>query len=135
MWGLQMKNRKFDLWYYTVSHRMMLLRSAGSGAQPNLDLIFTDVSYLEMPSELKGLTVAEPTPEEMEYLRERAAEKPETVTVLVSGEKRYFVISARMKIAENHLHPLELPFDIPCDMGGIFRRGGEPAKGGESPQA
>ena len=118
-----MENRKFDLWYYTVSHRMMLLRSAGNEKQPNLDMIFWNVSYLEMPTELHGLTVDKPSPEELGYLRERLREKVETVTVLVSGEKRYYAVSSGVKTVENRLLPMELPFDIPCDMGHIYRRG------------
>ena len=115
-----MHDRRFVFWYYTVSHRMALLRSAG---EPNIDIVFTDILYIEMPTELHGIEICVPTPEDEAYICGKIGHCRGIITVMCSGGKRFYAVSAHVSVKENCLSPLELPFDIPCDLGGKFTRG------------
>ena len=56
-----MDKRLFKLWYYTVSHRQMLLRSIGNNEVCNLDIYFGDVLYVEMPVAMNDMEILETT--------------------------------------------------------------------------
>lgn len=107
-----MYDRKFKLWYYTVSHRQMLLRSMGNGDVSNLDIYFGDVSYAEIPTEMDQIEILKPTQDDMNYITQRIGAANKVITVLMSGGRKYFVVASVVKILENDLSMFELPFDI-----------------------
>jgi hypothetical protein len=79
--NLLTSNRKFKLWDYDVSHRQLLLRSPKSEKfDTNLDIIFLDVSYCNIPTSLAGLALAEPTEEELFNIEKLLLEKPDPDT-------------------------------------------------------
>ena len=108
-----MHKRLFKLWYYTVSHKQMLLRSMGNNENCNLDIYFGDVSYVEMPTIMDGMEILETTQEDIDYIAQKVGNTNEIITVLKSEGQKYFVVSSVMKVMENHLSIFELPFDIP----------------------
>lgn len=114
-----MDKRLFKLWYYTVSHRQMLLRSMGNIEVCNLDIYFGDVLYVEMPVIMDEMEILKTTQEDIDYIAQKIDTTNKIVTVLKSGEHKYFVVSSVMKIMENNLSMFEMPFDIPdytmCD--------------------
>lgn len=119
-----MKNRRFQFWYYAVSHAQALLRSVGKGDEENIDIYFGGVSYLEIPEEIDGLEIKEPSAFDKEYIAGKTGNiRPQDkITVLVHGEQKYYIVSSAVKVLRNKLAFYELPFDIPGDMGGIFYR-------------
>ena len=59
-----MNNRRFTLWYYTVSHGQALLRSVGRNGTQNIDIYFGSVEYIDIPTDIDGLELCEPTPQD-----------------------------------------------------------------------
>lgn len=118
-----MNNRRFRFWYYTVSHAQALLRSLGKENEENIDIYFGGVSYLEIPEDIDGLEIREPSSFDKEYIARKIGNiRPqEKITVLVHGEQKYYIVSSAVKIMKNKLAFYELPFDIPSDIGGGYR--------------
>lgn len=105
-----MKNRRFQIWFYSVSLGKLLLRSVDQ--DKNIDIYFMDLKYLELPGVLNGITILEPQPEDIEYLSAKTNVKNQKITVLLSEGKRYYVVSGvKAKVMENHLEMFELPFE------------------------
>lgn len=117
-----MHNRLFKLWYYTVSHKQMLLRGIGNGGIHNIDIYFGDVSYAEIPMEMKGVEILEATQEDIDYITQKIGYTNKKVIVLISEKHKYFVVASIIKIIENDLSMFELPFDIPNDMGEVYNQ-------------
>ena len=117
-----MTDRRFTFWYYTVSHSMALLRSVGRDGDENIDLVFWAVSYIEIPTDINGIEIRKPTGEDIEYISRRTGDADKEITVLVQGGRKYYIVSAGMKVVRNHLDFFELPFDIAGDMGGKYYR-------------
>lgn len=117
-----MYNRIFKLWYYTVSHKQMLLRSIGKDENCNLDIYFSDVSYIELPMEMDGIQILETEQEDIDYITSKIGSTDKVITVLMNKSNKYYVVSAVMKIFENKLSMFELPFDIPNVMGEVYNQ-------------
>lgn len=117
-----MYNRIFKLWYYTVSHKQMLLRSIGKGEICNLDIYFSDVSYIEIPMEMDGIQILKTEKEDIDYITGKIGSTDKTITVLMNRSHKFYVVSSVIKIFENDLSMFELPFDIPNDMGKVYNR-------------
>ena len=121
----EMMNRKFTFWYYTVSHQQALLRSIGKDGDDNIDLYFPAVSYIDIPVDIDGLEIVEPTDEDRQMIIDKlgtSLSSYDMITVLLHEDKRYYILSAQIKIIRNKMEWLELPFDLPCDMSGVFYR-------------
>ena len=59
-------DRLFKVWDYLVSHKQMVIRSLGpEEGSLNLDLHFTGVEYVRVPTILDGLSVVTPTENEI----------------------------------------------------------------------
>ncbi len=58
-WGARLKwDRPFQVWSYSVSHRLLLLRSTASEKYPGqVDVLFEDVRALALPTSLLGLEI------------------------------------------------------------------------------
>ena len=115
-----MTDRRFQFWYYTVSHSMALLRSVGKGGDENIDIFFAAVSYIEIPTDMDGITIVDPTEDDKEYISRKLGNYRGDITVLVQGGKRFYIVAEIRKIKRNKLDLFELPFDIPSDMSGKF---------------
>ena len=98
-----MYNRLFKLWYYTVSHQQMLLRSVGNDEVYNLDIYFCDVIYIEMPTRLDKIRVEKPTQEDINYIEQKIGNTDKLITVMVSEKHKYFVVSSVIEIIKNDL--------------------------------
>lgn len=107
--GKLVENRKFKMWYYTVSHGQLLLRSVGK--DKNVDIYFGDLRYLEIPCTLDGIKIISPEQKDIDYLSKKVNLDNLTVTVLLCSDKRYYVVSGIVKVMENNLDMFELPFD------------------------
>ena len=51
-------SRRFQVWLYTVSHGQLLIRSVKGSRQPTrIDLLFTNVHSLDLPTTTEGLAI------------------------------------------------------------------------------
>jgi hypothetical protein len=107
--------RTFQVWEYRVSHGSLLIRSPrDSSIDTGIDLIFLDVLYMELPRFFMGLSLDDPTPEEIRRVEGTLSPKFTTdrIWILVSSGHRYLVAGGFMKIEENEREPFESPFDF-----------------------
>jgi hypothetical protein len=62
-------DRVFVPWFYSVSHRVLLLRSSRSeGAGTRIDILFPGVERMVVKAKYSGLRLSEATPIELEEL-------------------------------------------------------------------
>ncbi|WP_019909790.1 hypothetical protein [Paenibacillus sp. HW567] len=109
-----LEKRKFQFWHYKVSHGELLIRSPKSDKYPeNIDILFFDVKYVELPRFLPDLKIEEASDEDVKYVDEKLQKETKTndIVVLLSNGNRYLVVSSIMKIVENDLDLFELPFE------------------------
>lgn len=114
-----MYERLFKLWYYTISHKQMLLRSVGIDGKCNIDIYFGDVLYVEIPTQINKIEILETSQEDIDYIMGKIGNTDKIVTVLMSNCHKYYVVSSIIKVTENKLGMFELPFDIPDYISGI----------------
>lgn len=93
---IEFTNRHFRIWGYTVSHSGLLLRSEqkyhdvanyDESKGFNIDIEFNGVSYINLPSDLYGLT-----------LRQVISEVPQSLLSFVKFERKVFEISSNKAI-------------------------------------
>lgn len=108
-----MHERVFKLWYYTVSHGQMLLRSTADKEKCNMDIYFGDVSYIEMPTKINAIEILQTSQVDIEYIEQRIGNTNKIITVLSSENRKYYVVSSVVKVIENVLDMFELPFEVP----------------------
>lgn len=106
------KKRKFKFWFYHATHGEAIIRSAKNNEfDKNIDLYFGDVQYIEMPTMITELRLEKADEADIAYLTKRMGRRvlANNVTVLVSGENRYYIVASINKIMENSLEMNELP--------------------------
>lgn len=106
-------SRVFKLWYYHISHGELLIRSIKNADHArNIDIIFIDVTYIDLPRNLNNLRIEEAVEEDVLYIKEKTGKdvEREKIIILSSNDKRYFVVAFRVKVDENDLDMFELPF-------------------------
>lgn len=110
MYFYDLCDRKFQLWFYQVSHSEAIIRShsCDSNEENNLDIYLGGIRYLEIPCVLDGLKIKEITADDTRYLSNKINQnisEKETI-VLAVGEKRHYIVASMIKILKN-----ELPFE------------------------
>jgi hypothetical protein len=62
-------DRKFQIWLYSVSHGQLLLRSPkGQNYQSQVDVLFKNVAFIQLPALFNGLAISELSLTEFEAL-------------------------------------------------------------------
>jgi len=110
---MKITKRNFKFWYYRVSHGELLVRSPkDSNNNTNLDIVVTDVKYVDLPKLLPNLEIHEANDDDMIYLKSRIGDKLEgnEIAVLVTEQKRFYIVATFIKIQENELDIFDLPF-------------------------
>lgn len=105
------ESRDFKFWYYHVSHGKLLLRSLkDSTNNKNIDIVFTDVIYVDIPRKLVDLKLEGANEEDLSYVEDKINKvvKPENITILLSNDKRYLIVASFMRIEENELDMFEM---------------------------
>src|SRR5690242_17298581 len=103
--------RGFRIWDYPLSQQYLLLRSERIGQLQNIDLLFAEVFYLEVPFGFTGLEITAPTVADLDHLATRCPEQPPEARyyVLISQGQRYYVGAAELTIEANDLQFWERP--------------------------
>jgi len=118
---LRTDDRDFKVWEYQVSHGQLLIRSPKAPATTtsperltNIDLVFLGVEYMSVPRAFRGLTLAPPTPPELQNLQATVGKVVEasSVRMLVSGGRRFPVIAASVSVSENDWDIFDSPFEF-----------------------
>lgn len=111
----------FQMWEYLVSHAQLLLRGPkGHSRSKNVDMIFVDVRYIELPTIMSDPEIVEPSPAEhqrAEQLLGRPMPARE-IFVFVVNDHRYVVLAGELQVSENDLGMFE---------SSLERFGGPPA--------
>lgn len=111
---LNFQDRQFRLWYYQVSHCEAIIRSKKSNVDDmNIDIYFTGIDYMEVPWIFNGLLIESATEEDRLYLSQKLDKDVpiEKIVVLISEEKKFYVIAAQIKVMKNNLELMELPIE------------------------
>lgn len=112
--------REFKFWYYQISHGEVIIRSPKNEDDMlyhNIDIYIGDVDYLELPFQFNGLRITEATKEDMDYICLKLGKSVpgEKIIVLISQNKKYYIVASYYKILENDLNEDVLP--IYCFFG------------------
>lgn len=110
----KLKSRDFQLWYYRVSHGELLIRSPKDKENiTNIDIMFFDVKYIELPRHLPNLTLEEAKYEDKIYLKEKTGHNylKKDIVVINSNGNRHIIVATIYKIIENELDLFDLPFE------------------------
>lgn len=105
----------FQTWEYKVSHGHLLIRSPKTSECPtNIDLMFVDVVYMELPRFLRGVELEEASETDISIIRERLSKQDssDSIFIIKSEGRRYRVVAAALKISENELDIFDSPFDL-----------------------
>lgn len=106
--------RKFDFWFYQISHTEVVIRSPkneNEGLYNNIDIYIGAVEYLELPCQFYGLRIKKATKEDVDYISLRLGKRvlEKEIIVLISEENRFYIVAPFFKILENNLNEDELP--------------------------
>jgi hypothetical protein len=107
---------RFKLWEYRVSHRQLLLRRfKRDGASRNLDLMFHNVSYLDLPTDEVEFEVDEPSSEDVvaAEIRTGGGVPKENLFILKCAGRRHIVVAGDAVYEETDMGVFESPFALP----------------------
>jgi hypothetical protein len=114
---MDLRDRHFQLWQYTVSLARLYLRSTKTKTQPkNIDVVFLGVRYMDLVTEFDGLETTSPSAEEIERARASCTGREfqtDWVRVLVTGSRRSLVVAAGMTVTANDLEHYESGLEAP----------------------
>ncbi|NOU68785.1 hypothetical protein GC096_32700 [Paenibacillus sp. LMG 31461] len=108
------ENRKFQFWFYRVSHGELLIRSPKSKENlQNIDILFFDISYIELPRFLDEIILDDATNDEIIYVNNKIGEpsNDQEITIIVSKGIRYIIVASFLKVKETELDVFEHPFE------------------------
>jgi hypothetical protein len=108
-------DRQFRLWEARVSHDQLLIRSPKDKAhEHNLDIRFSEVEYLELPTRFSGITVSSSEAADVARAEARLSKRvsPDRVFVLIERDRRFLVVAAGIVIQENDLDTFESSLEI-----------------------
>jgi hypothetical protein len=106
----ELKNRKFKLWAYTVSHSFLILRSPLKFSDEegysdfydyNIDIEFSAVAYLDIPNMLRDIQIHELSinvPKKLEYYKKKLGFK---VFEIQSESNFYYIVAGGYRIGKN----------------------------------
>lgn len=112
---MDFNERRFKLWFYQVSHSEAIIRSPKTDSDKvydtNIDIYLGDIKYIDIPCILPGLQIDKATEKDVMYLSQKLSKDipMETIVVLVSEGKRYYVVASIIKIMKNDLDYGVLP--------------------------
>lgn len=115
------EDRDFQVWEYQVGHGTLLVRSPKGPAGPrsperttNVDIVFVAVEYLSLPSSMRGLTLEQPTRQDLEGLASQLGRTPDRadVCILQSQGRRFAVVGKLVAVRENDWDIYESPIEF-----------------------
>jgi hypothetical protein len=111
---IQMTERTFQMWDYHSSHSQLLLRSPKRpGITTNIDIKFFGVSYLNIPTIIRGCSIVEASAEEIEIVDALLPNRSDAsdIFIISSAGNRYPIVAINYKISENTLDIFQTTLD------------------------
>jgi hypothetical protein len=112
-----LRGRVFQFWEYNVSHGSLLVRSPSKDEHgPNVDILCTSTTYVELPRFMPKLQIVDANPEEIakaQKLLGRQFHGPETVRIFLVSDVLFVVVAATLHIRENIGFHSSSPFGFP----------------------
>jgi len=116
-------HRSFQLLFYQISHGEMIIRShktdaiRGINYNHTIDIYFGDVTYMEIPRDLEGITFRRPNEDDVKYLNSKTQKEitEDEIVVIISNSKEYYVVASVISVLENDLSYMELPIHCYLD--------------------
>jgi hypothetical protein len=107
--------RYFKIWCHFVTHNQLLLRSDKDlvPERQNIDLVFFDVRYQEIPTSLWGVSIEIATEEEGAYIQNKHSDNISpglSVFAITTGGRRFFIVAGRLLVYSNDLNSLNTGF-------------------------
>lgn len=117
--GWSFQARGFVVWQYTISHRTLMIRSPKTPAEQTIDILFSSVTYVDVPIFFNGLEISLADPEEIQGLNHRLPITRESWFpvgsdhwyALVTGEKRFYVCAGSIEVLWSDRSYSESPLD------------------------
>jgi len=97
----------FAIRNYEVGHSQLLLRNWSD--EEKIDLLFTEVFYIELPLNLKGIIISPATQEEIYRVESRVfhpLRENRKVYVIASSGERYFVGAVGLDVSQYIYQPV-----------------------------
>lgn len=95
----------FQIWMYTVSHSVLILRSVNKEHEEkkgyNIDVEFWGVGYLDLPNMLQGVNIKKTTrdiPKKFKGYQNKGGYK---IFELISNENLYYIIAAGCRVGKH----------------------------------
>ncbi|WP_128331445.1 hypothetical protein [Apibacter sp. HY039] len=111
---IELKNRIFKIWKYSVTHSMLLLRSPkNSEFTTNIDLIFSGVKIIKLPNIFKGNSITSISIQEDQVIMNDFLNQNinlEEVYVFNGDKIKYYVVASMINIEENDSDIFETKF-------------------------
>jgi len=108
-------SRSFKLWYFSISHAMLLIRSPKSNTcTTNIDICFSAVEYIDCLINLGEIMIEKANISDLNLVQSKMNKNVDisAITVLLSENNRFYVVSNNIIITENQLDFMELPHDF-----------------------
>lgn len=108
-------DRVFNLAFYQSSHKEMIIRSykndAYGSVNSNIDIYVGDISYIELPIFFDSLKLKRASAIDLVYLKRKCghAVNRDNVLVLVSNNRKYYIVASLFSVVENELEATEMP--------------------------
>ncbi len=108
---IEFNNRDFKMWAYIVSHSFLILRSPlkfpdqddfDESQSYNIDIEFTDVIYVDAPTDLERLQIEELGSEIPEKFQAYVKGSEYKVFELTSNARRYYIVAWNCTIGTNN---------------------------------
>jgi len=101
-------DRPFQVWGYLVSHDQLLLRSPIiKGYEKNIDIIFFGVTYLQIDTDLSGLTIQKVDPADAEIVHNSVKQSliydGNNLFEILSNDEGYLIVAGFVRVFENDL--------------------------------
>jgi hypothetical protein len=97
-------NRTFQVWDYTVSHGMLLIRSPGDDEKPTIDVVFYGTQFMSVPRHIGEISVRSGDADARRAVASfwsKLADRDE-VFVITGNEATHYVVAAGVKVTEHH---------------------------------
>lgn len=107
-------NNTFVLYDASPTHLQVLFRSFPTHpSKENLDILVQGVTFLQIPSTLKGISIEVKQSEDLGYLGLGLKFEPDNkLIVITEKEKKYYIVAEKISYQRNQLADTSLPIKL-----------------------
>lgn len=98
--------RIFQIWIYTVSHSILILRSTNDEDEEakgyNIDIEFWGIAYMELPNLFRGIKIQKLVDSIPQKLDKFKSDVGYNVFQITTDDAHYYVVAAGCKVGKNN---------------------------------